>query len=558
MGAVNVFEALGVSASLFDGARWRRIHGVPDVAWFEVEHGVKVERHRYNQRSIARATRAREIVLGQHAGLCDLFVPVVSDDRVLAVLVTGPFATARPTAGSLLERWQWLTGRQGHASDPEFRHFVTMELATLVLEADQLRLFERVLGLMTGFLAGHAQADPSLVDELCAKLERIREVEQMWEAARSLVDERTNRSWLSADRQPWKLGIERLPEHVLVAFAMGRDPARDAVEELIERHAFQRACANLARRTKHVVAGQVGDRGVMFLSAAKGAHHHKRQQLTDLGDKAALLARERGFRLHTGLGSAKSATLAENFRAALASAENALSRGVRLVEASERPAPARFAHYRAEQKLRETAGQHPSDLPAHLANYLQAVALGYGHALEPVRTHLAAMFERLVADLADAALISDATVRELYQELEPATFDARTIAELFEAYQHGAASLSDALRRPAASHRDRSLNRGLRFVQRHYHERLTLAQVARVAGFAPNYFSALLKTREKVTFEHYVQKLRIERAKLLLCTLELDVQQVARLSGFRSPRYFSRAFQRVVGITPLEYRRTRN
>jgi AraC-like DNA-binding protein len=433
-----------------------------------------------------------------------------------------------------------------------------MELATLVLEADQLRLFERVLRLMAGFLAGHAQGDPALVDDLCAKLERIREVEQMWEAARSLVDERTNRSWLSSDRQPWKLGIERLPEHVLVGFVMSRDSARDAVEDLLERHAFQRACANLARRTKHVVAGQVGDRGVMFLSAANGTHHRKRQKLVDLGDKAALLARELGFRLHTGLGSAKATTLAENFRAALASAENALSRGARLVEASEQPAPARFGLFRAEQKLREAAGQQPEDLPAHFANYLEAVALAYGHGLEPIRTHLAAAFERLIAELADGAVISDATVRELYRELEPAIFDARTIAELFEAYQHGVASLSDALLRPAEAHRDRSLNRGLLFVQRHYHERLTLAQVARVAGFAPNYFSALLKAREKVTFEHYVQKLRIERAKLLLCTLELDVQQVARLSGFRSPRYFSRAFQRAVGVTPLEYRRTRN
>ena len=43
-----------------------------------------------------------------------------------------------------------------------------------------------------------------------------------------------------------------------------------------------------------------------------------------------------------------------------------------------------------------------------------------------------------------------------------------------------------------------------------------LDQVARVAGFSPNYFGQLFKRREQMTFEHYVRQLRIERAKQLV------------------------------------------
>ena len=47
-------------------------------------------------------------------------------------------------------------------------------------------------------------------------------------------------------------------------------PEGDAVEALLQRRAFQRACAELAARTGEVVAGRVGDEGVTFLSAAGG------------------------------------------------------------------------------------------------------------------------------------------------------------------------------------------------------------------------------------------------------------------------------------------------
>jgi transcriptional regulator GlxA family with amidase domain len=43
-------------------------------------------------------------------------------------------------------------------------------------------------------------------------------------------------------------------------------------------------------------------------------------------------------------------------------------------------------------------------------------------------------------------------------------------------------------------------------------EPLTLARVARVAGFAPDYFSRLFKRDEGMTFTSYVQEARVDRA----------------------------------------------
>jgi two-component system response regulator YesN len=88
----------------------------------------------------------------------------------------------------------------------------------------------------------------------------------------------------------------------------------------------------------------------------------------------------------------------------------------------------------------------------------------------------------------------------------------------------------------------------------HLHEPLTLPQVARVAGFAPNYFSRLLRREEGLTFERYLHRVRLEYAKRTLTDTSLSVARIAELSGMRRT-YFQRAFRLYAGETPAEYRR---
>src|SRR5258706_11266031 len=144
----KVFEDLQVAAALYVlesndrlrasklwvGDPWLDIHTLPNLLDFEVEHGLISKRHVYNERCIDRVRRKKETVLGQHAGFFDFFVPIAGEARVQAELVTGPFATRRPTSTDILEQWRTVTGRQGHPTDPEFAHYVAVTLSTLVLE----------------------------------------------------------------------------------------------------------------------------------------------------------------------------------------------------------------------------------------------------------------------------------------------------------------------------------------------------------------------------------------------------------------------------------------
>jgi AraC-like DNA-binding protein len=78
--------------------------------------------------------------------------------------------------------------------------------------------------------------------------------------------------------------------------------------------------------------------------------------------------------------------------------------------------------------------------------------------------------------------------------------------------------------------------------------------VASVAGFAPKYFSYLFKRRERVTFEAYLRRVRVERARQLLSSTDLNLARVAELSGFRSAQYFCHVFRDSCGATPTEFR----
>ncbi|MBQ8309504.1 MAG: helix-turn-helix transcriptional regulator [Clostridia bacterium] len=53
----------------------------------------------------------------------------------------------------------------------------------------------------------------------------------------------------------------------------------------------------------------------------------------------------------------------------------------------------------------------------------------------------------------------------------------------------------------------------------------------------------------------YLNYLRCEQAKNLLLTSNLSIKEISESIGFSDPLYFSRAFKKSVGISPLEYRK---
>ena len=408
-------------------------------------------------------------------------------------------------------------------------------------------------------MAGQDNGRPLLaqMDKLRSSLEEARSIERTWDAVRSMIDERTSRLWSrpALTNALRRLGLASAADQALVGLLV-RKREIDPVDEVLGHDAFQRACVGLARNTDKAICGQVGDHGVVFVSGQAGTSQRRRQRLLDLGDKAATLAESYGFRLHLGLSSLPaSATLSEHYQAALEGAESALSQGVRIAQVKPGAARALPALSELRQRLASSVEERAGVLSARFDRYLEAVALHSGHRLDPARVHLEAGFERMAETLLADGTLEHKSFDDMRVALQQASSEARTVTELFAAYRRAVADIIEAVERPVPAHRDRSLRRALGYIAKHYSEPLSLTTVARVAGFAPNYFSILFKRREKTTFESYVRRLRIERAKHLLATTDFHAARVAQLSGLGTRQYMARVFQQSVGMTPRECRR---
>jgi AraC-like DNA-binding protein len=554
------FQFLRIGASLYDGENWFAIHAPLNLSFFELAHGKSAERHAYNNRLVRRAMREKKAVLAEYAGFYDFFVPVGAE-RIESVLISGPFATERPTSARVLERWRWLTGRQGHPSDPEFAHYLSMTLGTLTLEPERVRAYERLLGCFASLIAG--QGDPSALSaearDLTAKVEQARFVEWAWDVAREMIDERTARVWSSPQMSGAlaRLGLKRLPEHAVVGLVSGRSSDTDSVATMLNRDNFQRACIELARR-HHVAGGRVGDHGVAFLVAPRDSRASTSRALTQLADRATELAHRRfGLELHVGCSRVDgSASLRERYQQALGAAELAVSRGVPLARADTHH-PRAPSSLRALRRRLGASEERPHTLASRFERYLEAVAVHSGYRMESARAHLEAGFDQAAEALFATGILPEKSYLDMCEALERAARDAATASDLFAAYRRAIADLVELAQRPVRATQDRSLCRAVTFVHQHFAEPLTLKQVAHVAGFAPSYFSQLFKQREKVNFESYVNQLRIEHAKELLGVTDLSLERVGQLSGFPLRSYFHRVFKRAVGVTPAEYRRMR-
>ena len=88
----------------------------------------------------------------------------------------------------------------------------------------------------------------------------------------------------------------------------------------------------------------------------------------------------------------------------------------------------------------------------------------------------------------------------------------------------------------------------------HSGDELSLGAVARIVNMSASYFSETFKQATGMNFVEYVSRTRVEKARNLLLNPNRRVSEVAFEVGFQSLSQFNRAFRKVAGQSPREYR----
>lgn len=92
------------------------------------------------------------------------------------------------------------------------------------------------------------------------------------------------------------------------------------------------------------------------------------------------------------------------------------------------------------------------------------------------------------------------------------------------------------------------------YVETHLHQQISLADLAATAGLSSFHFLRSFKGSLGSTPARYVLARRMERARYLLKVGNLTVSEIGIGVGFEDVSHFSRAFRRLVGVTPSAFR----
>ncbi|UOF89284.1 AraC family transcriptional regulator [Fodinisporobacter ferrooxydans] len=98
------------------------------------------------------------------------------------------------------------------------------------------------------------------------------------------------------------------------------------------------------------------------------------------------------------------------------------------------------------------------------------------------------------------------------------------------------------------------IQKAVRFLDVHYSKPFDLKHLAEYCFVHPAHLSRQFKKETGMTITEFLQKKRIEEAKLILKTDYTSIDEIAGYVGFDDAGYFTRIFKKIEGITPTEYR----
>ena len=96
------------------------------------------------------------------------------------------------------------------------------------------------------------------------------------------------------------------------------------------------------------------------------------------------------------------------------------------------------------------------------------------------------------------------------------------------------------------------IRKSLDYIDKHLHEKLSVAHLAQRVDLSADYFSRLFKKHVGQSVGDYIMAKKLETAKSMLRN-DVDPKLVAYYLGFCSQTYFITCFKKAYGVTPHKY-----
>ena len=94
----------------------------------------------------------------------------------------------------------------------------------------------------------------------------------------------------------------------------------------------------------------------------------------------------------------------------------------------------------------------------------------------------------------------------------------------------------------------------IEYLNKNYYHNISLNDVAKNVNLSYNYLSKAFKDELGKSFIDYLTELRIEKSMKLLANENISIKEICQKNGYNDPNYYSKAFKKITGMTPTEYR----
>lgn len=147
-------------------------------------------------------------------------------------------------------------------------------------------------------------------------------------------------------------------------------------------------------------------------------------------------------------------------------------------------------------------------------------------------------------------------IKQLYESGEFA-FELAVKALLYEIFflilSFGGITLSERRIRPVSQNEQR-IEEAIKYIHSNYDRRIRISELAAAAGLSEGHFYRLFRQIVKKTPVEYINRLKVEKAAILLLNTHEKITKIAIDAGFESCTRFIDVFRKYMQCTPTEYR----
>lgn len=107
-------------------------------------------------------------------------------------------------------------------------------------------------------------------------------------------------------------------------------------------------------------------------------------------------------------------------------------------------------------------------------------------------------------------------------------------------------------------HEDEQIKKAQEFIESNYQEKITVEQLASTLALSRRNLERRFKKATANTVVEYIQRVKIEAAKICLETSRENISEVMYKVGYNDTKAFRTTFKKITGLSPVQYRNKYN